>query len=477
MSNLIKNGYLLDTTKIPKSKIDQIKKDLTVKPVIFNDYGKKAEEFQVFREDGNNLLIPKFYAKTKIGNPDKVNVNTGQKVKITFKKELRDIQKPIAQKVLDAMETDGGGLLSLACGEGKTVLALYIAAQLGVKTLVVVHAGFLVNQWKKRIEEFTDAEVGLIQQNKVIVDGKQIVMGMIQSICKDKYDDEVFADFGLVIIDEAHLAPSEYFSRALPVIACAKTLALTATPKRKDRLEKVLHWYFGPMIYKSKKKLNNNVLANIYEFNCKDKKYFESFNYRTGLPITAKNLNRLVEIKVRNTFIVDIIAELIMEPDRKILILSERLEHINELKQKLDERNICTTGKYIGGMKEKDLNESEKKDVIFGSYQMASTGLDIPALNSLIFVTPRSEIEQSVGRILRKDKCDIQPVIIDIVDNLTAFKRQGMKRMRYYESMNYQMFYNIVEEGEIKSQEEMTQTKANFILNPEKALEECDFDD
>ena len=90
----------------------------------------------------------------------------------------------------------------------------------------------------------TNASIGIIQQKKVDTD-KDIVIGMLQSISKDKYNSSIFKQFGLVIFDEAHHAPSQYFSKALPIISCKKTLALTATPKRADRLEKVLFWYYG----------------------------------------------------------------------------------------------------------------------------------------------------------------------------------------------------------------------------------------
>ena len=64
--------------------------------------------------------------------------------------------------------------------------------------------------------QFTNAEIGIIQQNKIETEDKQIVIGMLQSIAKEKYESDVFSDFGLVIFDEAHHAPSKYFSKALP---------------------------------------------------------------------------------------------------------------------------------------------------------------------------------------------------------------------------------------------------------------------
>ena len=83
-------------------------------------------------------------------------------------------------------------------------MALYIACKFKVKTLIIVHKTFLLNQWMERIKQFTNAKVGIIQQNKIEVEGKDFVVGMLQSIAKDKYDYDVFMDFGLLIFDEAH---------------------------------------------------------------------------------------------------------------------------------------------------------------------------------------------------------------------------------------------------------------------------------
>ena len=107
----------------------------------------------------------------------------------------------------------GGGIISVPCGYGKTVIALYIAAKLNLKTLVVVHKEFLVNQWKERIEQFIpDAEIGRIQSKIVKSQNKDIVIGMLQSISMIDYDDDLFNDFGLVIYDECHHLGAEVFS-------------------------------------------------------------------------------------------------------------------------------------------------------------------------------------------------------------------------------------------------------------------------
>ena len=138
---------------------------------------------------------------------------------------------------------------------------------------------------------------------------------------------------------------------------------------------------------------------------------------------------------------------------RKILVLSDRIEHLEKIKEKLDKEEIDSNF-YIGGMKQTKLDESAKCTVILASYGMASEALDIPTLNTLIMVTPRRNIEQSVGRILRA-KTEIEPLIIDIVDQLPSFNNQGMARRKFYKKLRYNMKLFNVNENEIVSEQDL----------------------
>ena len=195
------------------------------------------------------------------------------------------------------MDEKDGGLISVGCGKGKTCMSLYIACHYKVKTLVIVHKTFLLNQWVDRIKQFTNAKIGIIQQNKVDTNGKDIVIGMLQSIAKDKYDQDIFKEFGLIIFDEAHHAPSKYFSRALPIISSKKSLALSATPKRSDRLEKVLYWYLGDIMYKAPPEENKNVLVKIIKYNVSHKSFREFKLPYTGEVNRPKALIKFVKLK------------------------------------------------------------------------------------------------------------------------------------------------------------------------------------
>merc|ERR1711966_73541 len=138
----------------------------------------------------------------------------------------------------------------------------------------------------------------------------------------------------------------------------------------------------------------------------------------------------------RRTELVLEIQKKLYNNGKKVLILSDRRAHLKEISEKVESRNIATIGYYVGGMKEKELKKSEGKEILLGTYTMSSEGMDIPDLDAVIFASPRSDIIQSIGRILRK-KHESNPICWDIVDNFSVFPNQYTKRRAYYRKMDY----------------------------------------
>ena len=474
---LCKEGYLIPKIDKYKDTLEIVKKELTVEPFKLASFvtKEKSDQFTVYQENDQYISIPKHYGLKKFGKPDINKEIKGEKIKTKFNGELRPKQKEIVENIIPHLKANEGGVLCLPCAAGKTVLALYLACLFKVKTLVIVHKTFLLNQWKERAEQFTNANIGIIQQNKVDIDGKDIVIGMLQSIAKEKYDNDIFRDFGMVIFDEAHHAPSQYFSRALPLISSKITIGLSATPKRSDRLEKILYWYFGDIMYKAEVEENSRVLVNIVNYEISHEK-FREFKLRTGDVNRAKTINKLATIGRRNKFIIDTMEEVLQEDSRKILVLSDRIEHLDLLKKRIDERQIASTDFYIGGMKQKALKVAENAQVIFASYGMASEALDIPDLNTLFMVTSRREVEQAVGRVIRKIVPHVRPLIYDFTDQLPSFVKQGYHRRRLYKKMGFEMRIIEVKENEIIR--EIDLDESNDISKPAPVdNDDCEFID
>ena len=121
------------------------------------------------------------------------------------------------------------------------------------------------------------------------------------------------------------------------------------------------------------------------------------------------------------------------------IIMSHNLNILHYIYKKFVCKNLASVGYYIGGMKESELKISASKQVILSSFQMASEGLDISTLNSQFLITPKSDIVQIVGRIMRAKHKFSHPIIYDFIDTHDIFQRQWFKRKSYYKSQNYKI--------------------------------------
>lgn len=430
---------------------------LTVKPIEHPNYKKdeKVEpSFPVFQEiyndDGTTICVPKFWANEYLEINEKIPL-TGKSTDIQFHGTLREAQTKVLEMVLPTIHEKGGGILSLPCGHGKTCVAIYTAALLKVPTLVLVHKQFLMNQWVESIQKFTNASVGTIQRDKVDIEGKDIVIAMLQSVSMKDYPPGTFSGFDFLVVDEVHNVATKVFSRALAKIHTTYTLGLSATPDRDDGLSKVFMWYLGPMIHRAQKDKNKNVTVKLLSFQLDPqtadprdaRKYREIKNFRGELNL-AKMLSNLGELRPRNELIIKTLASILeKEPSRCCLILSNRIGQLETLLKMFTQVNPTTPcSLYIGRMKAPQLKEAESCQVLFATYEMVNEGFDLPKLNTLLFATPRSKIEQAVGRILRKKSDEHPPVVVDVLDDsIPVFKGQGYKRKYFYKSLSYKTMY------------------------------------
>lgn len=442
METILNNrGYIIKKKDINFKEMQQIKKDLIVRPFVPKDF-PQAESFQIYLESPNKLYLPRYYGIKKYGEPNKYKVSSGNDIKLTFNGKLRQLQEDATNNYLSNITNEyGGGVVCLKCGQGKTVLALNIISILKKKTLVIVHKEFLANQWIERIIQYLpDAKVGKIQGKVFNVEGKDICIAMLQTLSLREFDLEQFKSFGLVIIDEVHHLSSQVFSRALLKVNCKYTLGLTATPTRTDGLTHVFLDFLGPIVYKySKEKddINNVIIAHIPYYN-ENESYNKEELTGMGKICTSRIINNITEYSPRSNLIVKIINSLIIDNERNIILLSDRREHLKYLYETLKSLNEeLKVGFYVGGMKQKLLdNTAVNSQVILSTYSMAAEALDIPKLNCLILSSPKVNIEQAVGRILRK-KHTINPLVIDIEDKFSIFPNQYKKRLRFYKSNKY----------------------------------------
>ena len=447
-----RRGYSIYKECLSIEEQELIRKELKVVPFAPKGSIVKPTPFTIYRESSKKFYLPRFYGLKTYGKPDNIQIGEGAKISLSFKGTLRPYQLPAVNAYLKCAKKEGCGLLELYCGAGKTVSALYIITKIGMKTLIIVHKSFLMNQWAERIREFIPgARIGRIQGDVMDIEGKDIVLAMLQSLSMKEYPMSLFESFGLTIIDEVHHISAEVFSRALFKVVTRNMLGLSATMKRKDGLTKVFKMFLGNIVYTKKRDRCDNVLVKVLHYSHSSEEYQkELFNFRGHVNYSAM-IKKLCEFTPRSDFVVQLLADILTDDkEQQIMILGHNKNLLTYLHDSIVDNSLASVGYYIGGMKEKDLKISETKKIIIATYQMAAEGLDIKSLNTLLMVTPKTDVCQAVGRILRKKEGS--HIILDIVDIHPVFQRQWKKRRAYYKKEKYTIqeieLDNYLNEGE-----------------------------
>lgn len=423
---LSRTGYIVDENK-------DVKNELTVRPISNNEFGYPPPPFKVFRVKNNKMCIPRFYGIDKFGaattdkRPDPCRLSSNVRFEGVLKSQTNQ------PEAFNAGIESGSGILSLPCGYGKTTVALAISVKLGYRTMILVHKEFLANQWRDRIRQFCPgARIGIVQRDKAEIENMDFVIGMLQTMSQKEHDPGIFESIGTLIVDEAHHICARVFSQALFKLCPRHVYGLSATPERKDGLTNILHWFLGPTFFSVERNNQETTLVNVVNY--EDDKFREPPPCnRVGKLSLVEMITQLINIRKRNKVIFDTITQL-LRGTRKILVLSDRRNHCIDLHCKFP----GVSGLYMGGMSEEELTRSSEMRVIFGTFSQAQEGLDIPALDTLVMVTPKTDVKQSVGRILRQVAGkQNQPQIWDIYDHWSICHAMFQKRVKVYRSEGF----------------------------------------
>ena len=433
-------GYTILKSEMSIKQQLSLKEMLIVKPFVPGSPVQVQKSFFAYRESEKKIYIPRYCGEELFGPAKNIKITEGNDINLEFKGTLRENQVPVVNKYLDHIGGGGGGLLELPCGFGKTSIGLNLVSRLNKKTLVIVHKEFLMNQWIERIEQFLpNARIGKIQGQIIDIDGKDIVLAMLQSLSMKDYPSTLFDSFGFTIIDEVHHISSEVFSCALFKLVTKYMLGLSATMNRKDGTTKVFKMFLGEVVYKQERSKDENVIVRGITYQTKDEEFNElELDFR-GQTASSKMLSKICNYNYRSEFILKVLKDMLAEnPKQQIMMIASYKNILSYMFDAIKHHNICTVGYYVGGMKESALKESETKQVVLATYSMASEGLDIKSLTTLFMITPMTNIEQSVGRILRQ-KHEFAPIVVDIIDSHDNFQRQWLKRKSFYKKQNYKI--------------------------------------
>ena len=427
--------------QIPKDSRElALKKALTVRPFSFVN-PMAQPKYGVYHEDKTHLYLPKHFGIERFGSVESLrDVAKTPEWHWEFTGSLRPGQLPVVNSFLLPEPHDG--IISLHTGGGKTVCALFIASRLRVPTLVVVHNTFLRDQWIDRVKSFLpNARIGRVQADVCDVENKDVVIVMLQTLSMKELNVDVFKPIGLVIVDECHHIASEVFVQALPKVTSRYMLGLSATPDRKDRLMFAIHWFLGPLLYKSDTgdSVDTAVNVEVYEYQNDDREFNEIVMSSQGMVSVPIMVNKLTACEDRTRWVCRILED-VSEGGRQILVLSDRVQHCQDILAGLPEElrdTACILGTAVKA--EVRAEYCKTKSILIATYSMCKEGFDVPTLNTLVMATPRPDIDQIVGRILRVEKKGriVHPLIVDIVD--PQFKRQFGMRNSLYRKRQYRV--------------------------------------
>lgn len=446
------DGYAwLPKAELSLTQAQALKYHLTVQPRKVGDHpGEAPGPLHLFRETETDLGVPREFFFTRSDPKSHQltwDISLGDKKgwpgDLAFGKTLRDEQQQALSEVMKHFSNDmkTGGIVRAVPGWGKTVFACSLIAKMNVPTLVIVHKEFLLNQWKERIEEFLPgAKVGIVQGPlQEWGAGYHVSIGMVHSLGGKEYPPEFYNWPGLIITDEVHRIGAATWAPVPPMFKAKYRLGLSATPRRKDGAEDAFLLNIGPIIFVAReRRMSPKIRRTWTKF-----RLVRTNNFNPGLVTKNLLLKFLCASKTRNEQIIDQVI-LAVKAGRKVLVLSERLNHLTDMEQMLfarwppDAGDPPSTGSYVGGMEEEELDVAAGAKVIFATSQFVQEGLDIPALDTIVLTTPLSDVEQAVGRILRPCEGKKEPIVVDIRDeDVVLCQKMAGTRDKFYRSAGW----------------------------------------
>lgn len=425
-----------DEREVPFEIMRKIKADLTlsnpeyINAIKFSNRPVRApQHIHLYRTEEDKIILPRGYGNLLIGYLRGAGIKYQlidnrvilPKIKFNSSIQLRDYQEEaVAVMVLHKQ----GGIVA-PCGSGKTMIILSAMERIGQPSLVVTHTKELAEQFIDRacaVFDITRDEVGFIGDGKFSI-GDRLTIALIQTLSKCEID--LSEKFGAVFVDEAHHLPAKSFFIPVGQFKALHRFWVSATPERADGLSDMIYAASGPVLHTIDQSQVPTIIPRLRvvetKFIC------DEFEY-------VKIIGDLIKDKERNK---QIVQTIVGEAEGNYsLILSERIEHLEILKELLHKAlpglNIDI---LTGSLKKKDradvMKRVQNKEVdILLATQLAREGLDIPFLNRLFLTVPKkspSSVQQEVGRIMRPYPGKSECLVVDFWDS-----KHGMLKSQYW---------------------------------------------
>lgn len=431
--------YSIPVNSLSDEVLSEEKKHLTLQPR--TSFGRPPPPFNAYEVVDGMFHMPRYYGLKRYGAPEFDDRTIGDPASehLTFHGTLNETQiraHEVVHKRHYCDDGPNGTLVSLPCGGGKTVFAVYETCVYKRRTFVLVHKSVIRDQWKESFERFCPGvRVGIVQGNRWEIGPEyDVVIGMVMTIAKRDISTTVFNSFGMVICDEAHHMAAPVMSLALLKFNAMRRLALTATKDRPDGLTPMLHWSLGDEGFRAER-TSESVNVSIALFQGATPEIVTRDGSR---PLVATMLNNIARHQGRNTFIVDRIIQY-RSIGRVIMVLSDRIIQLDILRDMVLARGIPDedVGVFKGGLRDTDRVMQLARPIVMCSYGMANEGVDKREADTCILATPKGRVIQAVGRIQRPCEQKKTPLVLDIVDDVSIFPAMRWTRQRMYTKEGY----------------------------------------
>lgn len=366
----------------------------------------------------------------------------GEPLEVGFTGTLRVDQ----EAAVSAMLRHDAGVLCAPTAFGKTVSSAAMIARRGVSTLVLVHRTELLKQWQERLQTFLAVEkgvIGVIGGGKTRPSGK-IDIAVMQSLSRQGEVNPLVERYGHVIVDECHHVGAVSFDAILRRTKARYVLGLTATPIRRDGQQPIIFMQCGPIRYTAA-----SAAGAPNDMEVVSRPWIAPVDLPRDAAIQDVFRHLTNDQPRTNAIAAEISAA--FGRGRKVLVLSERTEHIDAIKSALDGR-VPAPFVLHGRMSKKqrtavitELNSlpADASRVLLATGKLVGEGFDHPPLDTLVLAMPvswKGTLQQYAGRLHREHTGKVDVRIIDFVDTgHPALLRMWERRLRGYRAMGYRV--------------------------------------
>lgn len=443
MNSLLSYLYFVPKDHISNDLLLSIRKELTLTPPATKYRGDQTPpSYTAYGECDTHIGVPIFYGLKRWGLARDNRQLEGDRVVVNFCGTLRtenNIQQNAVAAVLRELRgPTPGGTLVVPCGMGKTFMGVYIFAKLGYKCIWLTDDTDLMRQTAEEFARWCPGlRIGYIREDVFDIVDKDFVIATLQTLYSRKYSPCEFFSFGLMVVDEAHIVGARTYLSVVLQLPIKRRLALTATPERGDRLERIIYWSMGAIVYRCERPYQPSRAVQI-SYGDSDQSVPR---YRNGNAKDAVIIDRLCEDPARNAFITEVIRMLVNQ-GRKTVVFCCRASHARTLRTLCEENVTTDCSTWIGADLKStpvaDRERAKEARVIFATRHKAGKGWNVPDIDTVFIALPDVKNPlQMMGRAERQYPDKKSPLFVEVYDPFHFFTSISWAHNRYLKAKHY----------------------------------------